>query len=390
MAAASPEVDVAVIGAGPAGSATALFAARAGRRVAIFDQESFPRDKPCGEGLMPVGRAILRELGIEGMADVDGAPAIRGIQFGLAGEPPTTVPFPAHPRGSLGLGVRRLHFDALLVDALARDPRITFYPRTRVLDIRCQPGRPAGVVTDQGEFTGRVVAVADGLRSAMRHRIGRTIGPLPPHRYGIVGHLSVEGPPDPWVRITVERGMEVYEAPVEPGVRLVALLCDHYRMKEFAGQLEGCYRRIVATLRPNLQGADLVGPVRAVGPFRYRATTVAADNVFLVGDAAGFSDPITGEGLAAAFRQAQAFATSLDEPSPEGAYRRAYREITRDPRRVAALLLYLRGKPGRVRRGVRGLEHAPQAMTKLLGVNFGYWGFGRLTPREWLALFSGR
>jgi len=339
---------------------------------------------------MPIGRALLRELGIEGMADVDRAPAIRGIQFGLAGEPPTTVPFPAHPSGSLGLGVRRLHFDALLVDELARDRRITFYPRTRVLDIRCQPGRPASVVTDQGEFTGRVVAVADGLRSAMRHRMGRTIGPLPPHRYGIVGHLSVEGPPDPWVRITIERGLEVYEAPVEPGVRLVALLCDHHRMKDFAGHLEGGYREIVAKLRPNLHGADLVGPVRAVGPFRYRATTVAADNVFLVGDAAGFSDPITGEGLAAAFRQARAFATSLDQPSPERAYRRRYRELTRDPRRVAALLLYLRAKPDRVHRGVRGLDHAPQAMTKLLGVNFGYWGFGRINPREWLALLSGR
>ena len=134
----------------------------------------------------------------------------------------------------------------------------------------------------------------------------------------------------------------------------------------------------------------MVGHVTAVGPFRYRATTVAADGVFLVGDAAGFSDPITGEGLAAAFRQARAFAASLDRPSPARSYRIAHRQIARDPRRVAALLLYLRAKPARVRRGVRGLEYAPQAMTKLLGVNFGYWGFGRITPREWFALFSGR
>ena len=379
-----------VVGAGPAGAATALFAARAGKQVAILDQASFPRDKPCGEGLMPGGRTVLRELGIEGQAVENGAPALRGIQLGLSREPPTAVPFPAHPRGSLGLGVRRLQFDALLVNELARDRRITFYPQTRVLDLKSQAGRPPCVVTGEGEISGRVIVVADGLRSAMRHRLGRTIGPLPPHRFGIVGHLAVDGPPDPWVRITIDRGVELYEGPVENGERLVALLCDHDRMKEFAGHLEARYREIVSELRPNLRRCVLVGHVSAVGPFRYRATTVAADNVFLVGDAAGFSDPITGEGLAAAFRQARAFVASLDQPSPERAYRRAYQAITRDPRRVAELLLYLRANPARVRRGVRGLAHAPQAMTKLLGVNFGYWGFGRITPREWLALFSGR
>ena len=339
---------------------------------------------------MPGGHALLRELGIEGLAVDRGAPDLQGIQFGLVNEPPTAVPFPVHPGGSLGLGVRRVRFDALLVSELARDPRITFHPQTEVLDVRCEPGRPPCVVTAKGEFSGAAVALADGLRSAMRHRLGRTVGPRPPHRFGIVGHLAIEGPPDPWVRITIERGLELYEGPVENNERLVALLCDHDRMKEFAGRLEGHYRTIVAQLRPNLQHGVLVGGVRAVGPFRYTATTVAADGIYLVGDAGGFTDPITGEGLATAFRQARAFAASLDGPSPERTYRRAHREITRDPPRVAALLLYLRGKPARVQRGVRGLDRAPHAMTKLLGVNFGYWGFGRISPREWVALFSGR
>ncbi|MDQ6884732.1 MAG: FAD-dependent oxidoreductase, partial [Candidatus Dormibacteraeota bacterium] len=129
----SADVDVVVVGAGPAGAATALFAARAGKQVAIFDQDSFPRDKPCGEGLMPGGRALLRELGIDRQADATGAPPLQGIQFGLAGEPPTAVPFPPHPTGSIGLGVRRLQFDALLVKELTRDRRISFHPQTRVL-----------------------------------------------------------------------------------------------------------------------------------------------------------------------------------------------------------------------------------------------------------------
>src|SRR5207245_2077743 len=76
------DADVAVVGAGPAGAAAALFAAARGHRVIIFDKQAFPRDKPCGEGLMPGGRPALRELGLEENVVSGGAPPLRGIQFG--------------------------------------------------------------------------------------------------------------------------------------------------------------------------------------------------------------------------------------------------------------------------------------------------------------------
>jgi len=68
------DADLAVVGAGPAGAVAALFAARRGQRVVVFDRARFPRDKPCGEGLMPGGRAILAELGLEQQAVAAGAP----------------------------------------------------------------------------------------------------------------------------------------------------------------------------------------------------------------------------------------------------------------------------------------------------------------------------
>jgi flavin-dependent dehydrogenase len=384
------DADVAVVGAGPAGAAAAIFAARRGHRVIVFDKQAFPRDKPCGEGLMPGGRPALRELGLEDEIVAGGAPQLQGIQFGFAGHPSVAVPFPEHDGEQAGLGIRRLTFDARLVDALGHHSRIEFCPRTETRDIRTNGDGGATVVTAVGEVRTRFVAVADGLRSAFRHRLGWTVGPRPPHRYGIVAHWTIDAPIDPWVRITFDRGLEVYEGPVAGNQRMVALLCYQDRMREFGGRLEARYREIVHALRPALRNADLVGSVVAVGPFWYRASTVAQNRIFLIGDAAGFSDPITGEGVAAGLRQARAFAAALASPNPERNYRHAHGRLTKDPRRVASLFLRLSRTPALVERAVRSHQRAPKTLTTLLGIGFGYWGFNRITPREWIRMFSGR
>jgi flavin-dependent dehydrogenase len=386
----STDADLTVIGAGPAGAATALFAARSGRRVVVFDRETFPRDKPCGEGLLPGGLPALRELARDAPDLAVDAPPLKGLKFGLPHQPPAVVGFPAYRGEQAGLGIRRLDFDARLAGALGRHPRIQFETRTDVTEVRRSANRTPTVVTSAGEVRARHVAVADGLRSSLRHRLGWTVGPRPPHRYGIVGHWQVEGPVDPWVQITVDDGLEVYEGPVAGNQRMVGLLCYQARMREFGGRLAHRYRELALALRPGLRQADQVGPVHAVGPFWYRATTVASDSVFLVGDASGFTDPITGEGIATGFRQARALVAALDAPAPERAYRTAHRRLTKDPRRVAALLLRLSRTPELVARGIRSHERSPQTFATIMGIGFGYWGFDRITPREWIRLFTGR
>src|SRR2546428_5402074 len=317
------DADVAVVGAGPTGSAAALFAARRGHRVIVFDKQAFPRDKPCGEGLMPCGRPALRELGLEDDVVSDGAQPLQGIQSGLAEQPPVAVPFPEHDGEQAGLGIRRLTFDAQLVEALGHDSHIQFCPQTEARDIRTGDDGSATVVTAAGEVRARVVAVADGLRSAFRHRLGWTVGPRPPHRYGIVAHWSMDAPVDPWVRITFDRGLEVYEGPVAGNQRMVGLLCYQDRMREFGGRLEPRYREIAQSLRPGLRNADLVGSVSAVGPFWYRSSTAAADRVFLIGDAAGVTHPVTGEGVPARLRQGPALADPPGAPNPRTRHRPA-------------------------------------------------------------------
>jgi len=299
------------------------------------------------------------------------------------------VPFPEHGGEQAGLGIRRLAFDARLVDALGHHAQIEFCPQTEARDIKASGGAIARVITAAGEVRARIVAVADGLRSPFRHRLGWTVGPRPPHRYGVVAHWAMDAPVDPWVRITFDDGLEVYEGPVAGNQRMVALLCYQDRMREFGGRLEARYREVARALRPALRNAELVGAVSAVGPFWYRATTVAQGGVFLIGDAAGFTDPITGEGVAAGLRQARAFAAALESVKPERTYRQAHRRLTNDPRRVAALFLRLSRTPALVERALRSHQRAPQTLTTLLGIGFGYWGFNRITPREWIRMFSG-
>ena len=334
------------------------------------------------------GRPILRELGLEDDVIADGAPPLHGIQFGLPAQPAVAVPFPQHDGEQAGLGIRRLTFDARLAEALGRHSEIEFRAPSEVFDVRTDAHGPT-VVTTGGEVRARFVAVADGLRSAIRHHLGWTRGPRAPHRYGIVAHWMMDGPVDPWVRITFDRGLELYEGPVAGNQRMVGLLCYQDRMREFGGRLTARYREITQSLRPELRGADLVGSVSVVGPFWHRASTVAQRGVFLTGDAAGFSDPITAEGIAAGLRQARAFAAALEATNPERAYQQAHRRITNDPRRVAALFLRLSRTPALVERAIRNHRDSPQTLTKLLGIGFGYWGFTRISPREWIRMFTG-
>jgi len=336
---------------------------------------------------MPSGRSPLRELGLDAQIAAR-APQLNGAQLGLVGRPYAVVPFPAHGEDRVGLGVRRTEFDNALIDAVRQTPGIELHEGLGATEVRRGSGSPT-VISSQGEIRARHVAVADGLRSGIRHKLGWTRDPRPPHRYGVVGHWRLDGPSDPWVRITFAEGLELYEGPVADGQRMVALLCYQERMPDFAGRLAMRYRELARSVRPQLRDAEQVGAVRAIGPFWFQASTVADGAIFLVGDAAGFTDPITAEGIATGLRQGRAFAAALDRPQPERSYRQAHRRITADPRRIAALFLRLTRTPDLVERGVRTHQVAPQILAKLLGVGFGYWGFNRITPREWVRIFTG-
>src|SRR2546428_7029336 len=160
---AAVDADVAVVGAGPAGAAAALFAAESGRRVVVFDRATFPRDKPCGEGLMPPGPRILAELGLHEDILGTGAPRIDGVVIASAGQVSGRSAFPG---GETGLGVRRLRFDAVLSSRLERHPLIDYHQGVSVE--RVAAGGGPLVVTSVGQGRARARAVTRGCATNLR------------------------------------------------------------------------------------------------------------------------------------------------------------------------------------------------------------------------------
>jgi menaquinone-9 beta-reductase len=204
------ETDVVVVGAGPSGATTALLLARRGHAVVLVDRARFPRDKACGEGVMPPGVAALRRMGLEERVRATGARSLDGVTYhhrrsGVE----IHLPFPAPPDGGppAGLGVRRTTFDAVLVDAVREEPRAVVREGERVTGIVPDAADAvAGVTTTSGEIRARVVIGADGLHSQMRAWAGLRAGPRGPMRYGLAGHWQVDTRDRAGITVTLAGG----------------------------------------------------------------------------------------------------------------------------------------------------------------------------------------
>ncbi|HEY6379758.1 MAG TPA: NAD(P)/FAD-dependent oxidoreductase [Candidatus Dormibacteraeota bacterium] len=385
--------DVVVVGAGPSGAATALFLARAGHRVTVLERARFPRDKPCGEGLMPPGVAVLRRLGLLDAVLATGARRLEGITYTHPGEGPTVfAAFPAPPGGGAawGLGVRRLHFDATLAGALGREPAITLMEGTVVQGLRRRGARIVGVDSSAGPVEAPVVVAADGLHSRVRRLAGwggRTRGPV---RYGLAGHWRLDTSDRCGVTVSLAGHHEWYEAPVGGDELLVSTLGGRAHARTTARD----YERMARAAFPALRDAELTGAPMAAGDFHQRPARIAGDGLFLVGDAAGYDDPTTGEGLGVGLQLAEALARRLDAmltgrsscAEAVARYARDHRELWRNRRRLTALALFMAGHPAVSRRAVRRAQQRPQTLSRLLAINCGYCSFLRLTPVDWLTL----
>jgi flavin-dependent dehydrogenase len=304
--------DVLVAGGGPAGLATALFAARAGLDVVVWEPRPGTIDKACGEGLMPGTLTALGSLGV----DPTGLP-LDGIRY-VAGRSAVTAPFRAGP----GRGVRRTALHAALREAVSAAGIPVEHRRAG--EVRQDP---TGVTVDGARS--RYLVAADGLHSPLRRTLGLDRPSASRRRYGLRRHFAVP----PWtghVEVHWADCAEAYVTPVAPGLVGVALLSSTRR--GFDDHLAG-----FPALERRLGGAA-AGPVLGAGPLRQRARRRVAGRVLLVGDAAGYLDALTGEGVSLAVAQARAAVTALAAADP-ARYERDWHRVTRRYRLLTGALL---------------------------------------------------
>ena len=317
--------DAIVVGAGPAGSATALHLARAGHRVLLLDRARFPRDKPCSESLNPGAVAALGRLGPEVTAEV------------LAARPAHLAGFRVHaPSGvamlgryaagdarvASGLALPRRVLDAILVRAAARagaevreDTTVLDLARVGRAVVGVESRTPRGV---RETLHARVVVGADGLRSVVARRLGRRVA-TPPHRVAFTAHAAGVAGLDAVGEMHVGRDGYVGLGPIGDGIATIALVVPvrtaRRRGRELVdGSTDAFVRALDAfpALRARVPVGGLVRRVLATGPFAQWTSPSVADGALLVGDAADFFDPFTGQGLFAALRGAELAGVALD------------------------------------------------------------------------------
>ncbi len=379
------DAQVIVVGGGPVGSVLAMLLGRSGIRTLVLEKAAFPRDKPCGEGLMPGGVAVLERLGID--LAREGFPPLGGIAYRALDGGAAFGAFRSGPGlPESGFGVRRLRFDALLAERAAATPNVELRTGNAVDAIE-RRGDGFRLRSAGAWLTAEQVVGADGLRSTVRQLLGWSTPSAPPHRHALVGHLAVPRHRVREVIVTLLPANEVYLTPSGPDELLAVVLGPPGSLRTPAMSVLDSYRSTVATAHPEFAGAKC-GRIRGAGPFRVGSRTVAAGGAFLVGDAAGFLDPITGDAMSAGFRAAAHLAGLLAGPVPsaEARYRRWFAAQWRTRSLVTAIALGISRSPWLARRALGGLGRHADALEPLLEVNSGLRRLGSVPLRTWSAL----
>lgn len=303
------DFDVIVVGAGPAGSSTAGFLARSGVRVLLLDRAQFPRAKACGEYTSPDSRTIYERLGALPAVMAAGAQAHRGMRlvaqsgdsFLIEYKSDDGTPQPVLATDRAALDYALAHYAACAGAAFQPATRLTAltYAEDRVNGVRVMARR------GEQKITARWVVGADGVHSTVARLLGVQAAP-PLRRLGLAAHYS--GLPMSDVGEMHLRGGDYCALnPLTGGIVNVGPVVDVPQPGEVAtaGGIEAYFEQVCDRfpgVRDKLRGAERIGPVRGVGPMSSASKQQAGLGWLLVGDAAGFYDPFTGEGVHSALR----------------------------------------------------------------------------------------
>jgi flavin-dependent dehydrogenase len=352
--------DVLVVGAGPAGLATAIAVRLKGLSVTVADSRRPPIEKACGEGLLPEGVAALSFLGIHLNSNV--AFPIAGIRFCDA----ISSASAKFPHGAESFGLRRTVLHSLLVQR-AHDVGVSFRWGTRVSDCTANSAR-----LDSAVCNFRWLVGADGQKSNVRKWTG--LGPrrLSSSRFGFRRHFAIA----PWsgfVEVYWGRNCQIYVTPTGSHEVCIALLAGDPQMR-IADALPQ-FPELASRLNDAQPLTAELGGVTTLE----RSGKVARENTALVGDASFTVDGITGQGLSLAFQQALHLSDSIAAENL-ATYEIAHRKLVSASARMARLLLFLAHHDPVRRITLRTLAKNPSLFTRLLSLHAGSTAALRTAP----------
>lgn len=316
--------DVIVVGAGPAGATTAALLAEQGVRVALLDKARFPRVKPCAEYVNPEAVRILDRLGVRDQVLDAGAAVFRGMRVASPGGRTVAIDYQADA-GRPAIGLSRERLDALLV-VRCRDLGVEVLEGTRARDVIVEENVVRGIhASESGRpvaLSASIVVGADGHHSSVARSLRLDLPVRWPRRIGLAAHFDDFPLSDGLGEIHVGRAGYCGIAPQEEGRVNVAMVVDLDRFEARSGPPDAFFDATLRRYPPlagRLEHARRVSPVRGVGPLARRVRRVSGAGFLLVGDAAGFFDPITGEGIYDALRGGELAAATVAAALGRGA-----------------------------------------------------------------------
>ena len=327
---------VIVVGGGPAGLASAIFAQQSGLSPLVIESGVPDGDKACGEGLMPGVAPLLAELGI----DPPGQELV-GVSYRQDGR---SVEHRFARRS--GRGVRR----TVLIEALRERADALGIERrnARVTDLIMNASSVSLGLAEGGRVEADYVVACDGLHST----IAKELGLIKPstkrgRRYGLRQHFAVS----PWssfIEVYYAGAAELYVTPVDENTVGIAVLGPKgVNLDETVAA--------IPEISQHLEGAKSVSELRGAGPFPHRVRKARVGRVVLVGDAAGYVDAITGEGLRVGFAQAREAISAIAD-NRLASYPRRWRAVTREFRVLTRGLVLVASSP--LRRSIVPLARA--------------------------------
>lgn len=315
--------DVIVVGGGPAGASAAFQLATRGVRVRLLERSRFPRSKACAECLSPQASRILSDMRVLEELEPRGA-LLRGMVVrapnGVSARGDYAAAHGFRGFRDRGLSIRREVLDAVLLQR-AREAGTRVDEHMRVTDVAAESGggRVVGLSVMRRDGTvealqAPIVIAADGLRSVVARRLGLARSAAWPRRLSLVAHYHGVKDVLDYGEMHVERDGFVGIADVGGGVTTVAAVFPASRGREIAAGRSAFLERWLMS-RPQLAGrfrhATRIGGTAAVGPFASHARRAWQPGALLVGDAADFFDPFTGEGIYAALRGGELVADAV-------------------------------------------------------------------------------